>query len=220
MYIIVVGGGEVGYYLAKTLLNDEHEVLIIEKDARECEIIAEQLGSVVTRGDGCEVATLDDVGTGRAGVLIAVTGDDEDNLVSCQVAKHKFNVPRTIARIKDPRNETLFRKLGVDVTISSTNLILAHIKRELPSHPLIPLLTLKGGSLEVVDVKIPPDSSVVGRRLGDLAIPAGSVICLIIDKKTGAQIPMADTVLGAEDEIVAVTSLESEAALRAALTGI
>ena len=220
MYIIIVGGGEVGYHLARILLNDGHEVLILEQDAARCERLAEELGGIVHRGDGCEATILDSVGTGRADMLVAVTDGDEDNLVACQVAKHKFDVPRTIARIKDPRNETLFRKLGVDVTISSTKLILAHIERELPSHPLTTLLTLKGGSLEVVGIKIPPDSSVVGRRLGDLAIPAESVICLVIGKGTGAQIPMADTVLRAEDEIVAVTSPESEATLRAALTGI
>lgn len=219
MYIIVVGGGQAGYYLARSLHNSGHEVLVIERDSRQCEIISEQLGNIVTRGDGCEAATLEDAGTGRADVLIAVTGDDEDNLVSCQVAKHKFNVPRTIARIKNPRNEILFRKLGVDVTVSSTNLILAHIKREIPSHPLISLLAIKGGSLEVVDIKIPSDSTVAGMRLGDLAIPAGSVICLVISKKDGPQIPQPDFVLGADDEIVAITTSENEPALQTALTG-
>ncbi len=98
MYIIVIGGGRVGYYLTKALLEEGHEVLTIEKNATYCEVINEELGSVCLRGDGCETATLTEVGTGRADMFIAVTGDDEDNLVACQVAKHKFNVPRTIAR--------------------------------------------------------------------------------------------------------------------------
>ena len=150
MYIIVVGGGRVGYYLGRALLDEGHEVLILEKKARFCEIINEEMGSVCVQGDGCEAATLAEVGTSRADMLVAVSGDDEDNLVACQVAKHKFNVPRTIAKIKNPRNETLFKKLGIDATVSSTDLILAHIEHELPFHPLIPLLKLKGGDLRMM----------------------------------------------------------------------
>ncbi len=220
MYIIVVGGGQVGYYLAKTLVNESYEVLLIEKNAEKCERICEELGSICMRGDGCEAATLAEAGTGRADMVIAVTDEDEDNLVACQVAKRKFNVSRTIARINNPKNEAIFKKLGIDVTVSSTNLILAHIEHELPSHPLIPLLTLKSGGLEVVEVKIPPNSSVVGRRLGDISLPVESIVCMVIGKGKGPQIPTGDTVLGAEDEVVAVTKPESEEELRAALTGI
>ncbi|MFC2059362.1 potassium channel family protein, partial [Chloroflexota bacterium] len=176
------------------------------------------LGSIVIHGDGCEAATLNSVGTGRADMLIAVTGDDEDNLVSCQVAKHKFNVPRTIARIKNPRNEEIFKILGIDATVNTTNLILAHIEQELPSHPLIPLLKLKGGGLEVVEVKVPPDAPVVGKRLGDLRLPPESLVSLICRSK-GPQIPTKETMIEAEDEVVAVTNTENKEALRAALTG-
>ena len=108
MYIIVVGGGRVGYYLTKALLDEDHEVLLVEKEAAICENVNEELGSICLRGDGCEAATLAEVGADRADMLIAVTGDDEDNLVACQVAKHKFNVPRTVARINNPKNETIF----------------------------------------------------------------------------------------------------------------
>lgn len=220
MYIIVVGGGEVGYHLSKILLNDGHEVLIMERDAARCEKLAEELGSIVVRGDGCEAVNLESVGTARADMLVAVTDGDEDNLVACQVAKHKFNVLRTIARIKNPKNEAIFKILGVDATVSSTNLILAHIEQELPSHSLIPLLKLKKGTLEVVEVKIPPDSKVVGRRLGTLHLPRESMVSLVIGKDKGPQIPTEETVLEAEDEVVAVTNPENEEALRAALTGI
>src|SRR4030042_708847 len=136
MYIIVVGGGRVGYYLLKALLNEGHEVLLLEKDARIGRNIGEELGSVCYRGDGCEAATLAEVGTSRADMLVAVTGDDEDNLVACQVAKHKYHVPRTIARIRNPKNEALFKKLGIDVTVSTTNIILEVIEREVPTHTL------------------------------------------------------------------------------------
>lgn len=219
MYIVVVGGGEVGYHLSKILLNDGHEVLILEQNPDRCEKLIEELGSIVYRGDGCEAATLDAVGTGRADMLVAVTDGDEDNLVACQVAKHKFNVPRTIARITNPRNEAIFKILGVDVTVSSTNVILAHIEQALPSHPLIPLLKLKEGDLEVVEVKIPPDSKVVGRKLGSFRLPEWSFVLLVISKDRGPHIPTQDTVLQAEDEVVAVTNAENEEAMRAMLMG-
>jgi len=218
MYIIVVGGGKVGYYLSKTLLSEGHEVLILEKDAKKCEAICEELGSVVVRGDGCEARTLADAGTERADMLIAVTNEDEDNLVACQVAKNKFKVPRTIARINNPKNEALFKKLGIDVTVSSTNLILEHIEEEVPTHPLVHLLTLKGGSLEIVEVKIPQNSSVAGKRMKEIDLPPDSVICLMIGK-WGAQVPSGDTILEAEAQVIAVTRPEAEEALRAALTG-
>jgi trk system potassium uptake protein TrkA len=217
MYIIVVGGGKVGFYLTTALLNEGHEVLVLEKDAKRCDFIAEQLGSVVIRGDGCEARTLAEVGTERADMLIAVTDEDEDNLVACQVAKHKFKVPRTITRINDPKNEKLFKKLGIDVTVSSVNLILEHIEEVVPTHPLVHLLTLKGGGLEVVEVKIPENSSVVGTKMREVAFPADSVICLMIGKG-GAQVPTGDTILEAEARVIAVTTPEAEEALRAALT--
>ena len=103
MYIIIAGGGEVGYYLARVLLEEGHEILVIESDAKKCDLISEDMGDVVLRGDSCEARTLEEVGAARADMLIAVTGDDDDNLVTCQVAKHKFNVPHTVARIKNPK---------------------------------------------------------------------------------------------------------------------
>ena len=218
MYFIIVGGGKVGYYLSQALLSEGHEVLILEKDPAKCGAICEQLGSVVVRGDGCEARTLGDAGTERADMLIAVTDEDEDNLVACQVAKHKFKVPRTIARINNPKNEALFKKLGIDVTISSTNLILEHIEEEVPIHPLVHLLTLKGGDLEIVEVKIPPSSPVVGKRMSEIDFPPGSVICLMTGR-SGAHVPTDDTILEADAQIVAVTRPESEGALRVALTG-
>ena len=219
MYIIVIGGGRLGYYLLKALLDEGHEVLLIEKSATICENINEEMGSVCVRGDGCEAATLAEVGTGRADMLVSVTGDDEDNLVACQVAKHKFNVPRTIARIRNPKNEILFKKLGIDVTVSATNIILESIEQEVPTHPLTHLLTIRDRGLEIVDVKIPPDSNTVGKPIKELALPEGSVLSLIIRKARKPIVPTANTVLQAEDQIIAVTAPESEEALRTALRG-
>ena len=218
MYIIVIGGGKVGYYLSKALLAEGHEVLIIEKDATRVERIEEELGSICMQGDGCEAATLEEAGTERANLFVAVTDEDEDNLVACQVAKHKFNVPRIIARIGNPKNEALFKKLGIDVTVSSTNLILEYIEQEVPTHPLTHLLQLRRGELEIVEVKIPPTSTAVGKQVRELPLPPGSVLSLII-KEEGVQVPTPYTTLESEDRVIAVTKPELEQALRIILTG-
>ena len=219
MYIIIVGGGKVGYHLAKALLNEGHEILVTEKNADRNQFICDELGSVCVHGDGCEAATLAEVGTGRADMLIAVTGDDEDNLVACQVAKHKFNVPRTIARISNPKNEAIFKKLGIDVTVSSTNIILERIEEEVPTHPLTHLFTIRGKGLEIVQIKIPPKSITVGKTIRELSLPPESTLSLIIRKEHKPIIPKANTILQAEDQIIAVTTPELEETLRATLRG-
>ncbi len=219
MYIIIIGGGKVGYYLSRALLDEGHEVLVVEKEAKRREFICTELGSVCIRGDGCEAATLTEVGAGRADMFIAVTGDDEDNLVACQLAKHKFNVPHTIARINNPKNEAIFKKLGIDVTVSSTDVILESIEQEVPTHPLTRLLNIREKGLEIVEVKVPPDSSTVGKTIKQLSLPADSVLSLIISKERKPQVPTPDTVIEPEDEIIALTSPESEEALRSAIRG-
>jgi len=219
MYIIVIGGGRLGYYLLKALLDEGHEVLVLEKNANICRTIIDELGSVCVSGDGCETATLADVGTGRADMLVAVTGDDEDNLVACQVAKHKFNVPNTIARIRNPNNETIFKKLGVDVTVSATNIIIEAIEQEVPTHPLTHLLTLRDKGLEIVNIKIADESTSVGKTVKELSLPEGTRLALIIPREHNPRVPTAHTVLEAGDRVIALTTHELEEALRASLSG-
>ena len=219
MYIIIIGGGNTGYYLSKALLSEGHEVLVIEKSASRAGRIEEELGSICTHGDGCEAATLDEAGTERANLFIALTDEDEDNLVACQVAKHKFNVPRIISRLNNPKNEALFKKLGIDATVSPTNLILEHIEQEVPTHSLTHLVQFKGSELEMVEVKIPSNSAAVGKQVGELSLPAESILSLVVRKEQGAQVPAADTILEAEDRVIAVIRPESEGDLCAALTG-
>jgi trk system potassium uptake protein TrkA len=217
MYLVVVGGGKVGFYLAKELVEANHEVLLIERNAAKCAEISEELGEIVMRGDGCEAAIQEQAGVGRADILLAVTGEDEDNLVACQVARHVFNVARTVARINNPKNELIFRKLGIDFTVSATTAILAQIEQELPTHPIISLMTLRSG-FEIVEVKVPEDAGVLGKPLRDVLLPHQSLIWGIVDSEGNPKAPTADTVLHAGDEVVAVTLQESEEALRAALT--
>jgi trk system potassium uptake protein TrkA len=219
MYIIVIGGGRVGYYLTKALLTEGHEVVIVEQDASHCKVINDELGGVCIRGDGCEAATLAEIGTGRADMLIAVTGDDEDNLVSCQVAKHKFNVARTVARVRNPQNEAIFRQLGIDVTVSSTNVILERIKEEVPTHPLTHLLTIRDQGLEVVEIRIPAESKTVGKQIKELSLPEGTKLALVIHQSQRPKMPSPETTIRAEDRVIAITSAELEEELRAALRG-
>ncbi len=220
MYIIIVGGGRLGYYLLKALLKEGHEVLVLEKDARICKTITDELGSVCFRGDGCEAATLAEVGTGRADMLVAVTGDDEDNLVACQIAKHKHNVPRTIARIRNPRNANLFKKLGVDVTVNTTDLIIEAIEHEVPTHPVTQLLTLDEKGLIIVDVRISPESKTVGKMVKDLDLPKESKLALIIPSEGSAHVPLAHTIFKAGDQIIAITPSDYKEELKTALSGI
>ena len=219
MYIVIIGGGRVGYYLSKALLDEGHEVLIIEKAANVCETINDELGSICYRGDGCETSTLAQVGTGRADMLVAVTGDDADNLVACQVAKHKFKVPRTIARIRNPKNEKLFKKLGIDVTISSTNVILEQITEEVPTHPVVHLREIRDRGLEIVEVKIPQGATTIGKALRDIVLPQGTLLPLIIRKAQKPIVPNPNTLLIAEDQVIAVVDPNSEEELRKALRG-
>ena len=219
MYIIIVGGGSVGYYLCKALLNEGHEVLVLDKDAAKCESFEDELGSVCVRGDGCEAATLAEAGASRAEVFIATTNEDEDNLVACQVAKHKFEVARTIARVNNPKNDKIFKKLGVDCTISVTNLILEHIEEEIPTHPLVHLLTVEEEKTEIVEVRIREGAAAVGRPVKELSLPPDSVLALVIRNEQKPEVPNDDTVLQANDRIIALTSTDSEEALRKELTG-
>ena len=204
MYIIIAGGGKVGRSLTETLVNDGHEVLLIEKNAVKVEQHTEQLGGVVVQGDACEVQVLSDAGAGRADVLIAVTGDDEDNLVCCQIAKRKFGISRVIARVNNPKNENIFRALGIDSPVSHTKALLEAINQELPSSTLRHLYNLRDGRQELISTVIGPDSPVVNQPLSAIKFPAGSLpVLLVRDGKR--QDLMANTVLSNNDELVLLT---------------
>jgi trk system potassium uptake protein len=214
MYIIIGGGGQVGYYLTKGLLEQGHEVLLLEKDPRRYKQLVEQLGtSNVGRGDACEARVLDEVGCARADVVIAVTGDDEDNLVICQVAKARFHVNDTIARVNNPRNNTLFIQLGVDRAVSPTEMILHLIELEIPHHTLVPLMELTRAGLGLVEVTVPPDSPAAGHALRELKLPSECNVALI-SRGDLSITPTGDTVLQPEDKIYALVKGDGEAALR------
>jgi trk/ktr system potassium uptake protein len=217
MYVIVVGGGKVGYYLTKTLVNEGYEILLIEKSPRKVAIYGERFGSVVLEGDGAESTTLAAAGAGRADVVIAVTGDDEDNLVICQTAKIMFNVPRTIARVNNPKNEEIFKRLGIDVTVSATNVILSLIEQEIPQRGLVHLITLKHAQVAIVEAAVDRGADVAFKKLSDINFPPNVVISAVIRDGT-MLVPNGETVLQPKDEVVALANRESEDELRQMLT--
>jgi trk system potassium uptake protein TrkA len=213
MYIIIGGGGDVGYYLTKSLLNQGHEVLLLEKGLTRFQALNEELGQAVVRGDACEARTMEEVGASRADVVIAVTGEDEDNLVICQVAKKRFKVGRTIARVNNPKHSELFQRLGIDITVSPTRSILSLIEAELPSFRFVQLMTLKNAGLEIVELRVPQDSPVAGKLLRDIHLPrSGNLVLIIRDKQFVT--PAADTQLLPNDDVFALVNREGEEELR------
>ncbi len=218
MYVIVVGGGKVGYYLTKALAADGEEVTLVEKFRKRFDLLQEEFGDAAFLGDGCEVRTLEQAGAGRADLVAAVTGDDEDNLVICQMAKRKFKVKRVIARINNPKNEVTFQMLGIDETVSSTKLIYSLIEQEVEVADVIPLTALRKGHLELVEVALTEDSPSVNRRVRDLPLPPSCTLAILV-RGNDAQVINGDTTLRAGDIIVAITPMAVVHKFREVLLG-
>ena len=209
VFVLVVGGGKVGYYLAKELIDAGHEVALMEKDPTRARQIADEIGSIVIPHDGCEGKYLGEAGCNRADVVAAVTGDDEDNLVICQMAKHHFDVPRTIARVNNPKNEALFRHLGVDEQVSPTRMILASVEQDIPVHELLHLAALGEGELEIIEAHLQAGSPAIGRAPRDLDMPEGCSLFAVI--RDGLAMPLRpDSILQEGDKVIAIGKQECE----------
>jgi len=218
MYVIVAGGGKVGYYLTKALIAAGNEVTLIERTRRRYDLLQEAFGDCAILGDACEVNTLEQAGAARADLVAAVTGDDEDNLVVCQMAKRKFKVKRVIARINNPKNESTFQLLGIDETVSSTKLIYSLIEQEVEVADVIPLAALRRGHLEVVEIAVVEGAPSVNRRVRDLALPPNCTLAVLVRGET-AEVVQGDTTLQAGDLIMAITPSDSVQAFREAILG-
>lgn len=216
MYILIGGGGQVGYYLAKALMMDqENEVFLIEKSGERFAQLQEELGTgAVGRGDACEVRVLDEFGIQRADMVIAVTGDDEDNLVICQVAREAYGVKTTVARVNNPRNEDLFRGLGIDFTVSPTAQIMHMIETQVPHHnKVVPLMTLTRAGLRLVELTVPEDSEAAGKTIRELQIPRTVNIVLIVREEQNIT-PDGETMIQPDDHVFALVTADGEALLR------
>lgn len=213
MYIIVVGGGKVGYYLTKSLLAEGHEVLLIERIGEKVDVFIERFGNVVIQGDGAEASVLAAAGAARADVVIAVTGEDEDNLVVCQMARQKFHVGRTIARVNNPKNEALFKKLGIDVTVSQTNYILHLIEQSIPERSFVHLMSLRFADLAMVEARVNESSPVIGKSLAEIELPPKTVVAAVA-RDGRLFVPSGATELKSGDDLIAITQPEQEDDLR------
>lgn len=218
MYIIIVGAGKVGYFLAKKLLTDKHVVAVIDKDLAVCNEMAKEISALVIHGDGCELKYLEEAGISRADVVASLTGEDEDNLVVCQLAKEKFKVSRTVARVNDPRNEHAFSQLGVDVPIDATAILAKIIEEEVSFADFVNLMSFKRGKLAIVRVDLPSDSPIISKQLQELQLPDDSVLVSII-RGDEVIVPKGSTVFQPGDDIIALTLLSNEQRLLNYLIG-
>lgn len=218
MYFVIAGGGEVGYHLGKALLEAGHEIMIIEQDRRRAQFIQEQLGSVVLNAPADEGRYQLEAGTQRADAMIAVTGEDPANLIICQLAKWRCNVGRVIARVNDPKNEIVFKTLGIDETISSTRVLMGVIEQELPTGGFLPLMPLTGSHLELIEAEIAPGAPSAGKTVQALGLPRGSAIGGVVRKGSVVHAD-DDTRLEVGDRVIVLAPTKSESDVRKALFG-
>jgi trk system potassium uptake protein TrkA len=213
MFVTIAGGGKVGYYLTKTLIPLKHKVVIIERQKELCTKVANDLGIPVYHGDATDTEILSDIGISDADVFVAVTGQDENNLISCQLAKRNFGVKKTIARVNNPKNIDVFKRLGVDIAVSSTSIIAELIEQEIDYYGLRTLLELKNGKVVISEIVIEDGSPASGKMLKDINLPKGCIIISII-RNDDAIIPHGSTQLEAEDFIILVSSADNQHQLR------
>ena len=203
MYVIIAGAGKVGWNLARELIAKDQEVTLIESDHRRYRIVEEELEHAVQYGDATELWILERAGIQRADLVIAVTGDDEDNILVCQVAKEKYLCDRVIARVNNPRNLTHFKMLGIQPAVSATDLILRLIEHEVPRYGLVHLLDLPEERLEIIELVVSDDAPAAGRSVSDMGLPEGALVISVLRNGSGF-VPKADTIVEAGDEVLVV----------------
>jgi trk system potassium uptake protein TrkA len=213
MYLVIVGGGDVGLSLTRLLQEEKHEVVLVEKDPARFARLSDELGETVIMGDGADLGTLLDMGANRADVLVAATGTDQDNLVICQLAKLIYLIPRTIAVVNDPKNEEIFSSLGVDATVSSTGIIASLIEEKIDAGMAIPLLAFKECGLEIFKTQLSTESSIIKKKISQLDLPKDLII---IAAMRGNQviIPKGDTVFLPGDTIIMLIREENKEAFK------
>lgn len=217
-YVLIVGGGLVGYFLARALLRLGHEVTIIEKDPAMYELVSQQVDCPVVLGDGSATAVLERAGASRANLLCAVTNHDQDNLIASQVAKYRFGVPKTIARVKNPKNEMVMRRLGVDTTVSSTAIITNVIQNELPAIPVLTLANLASCAANIMQFRLASQSAAVGKQASTVGLPLHCKIIGII-RRGEALTSLDSTKFESGDTVLAFVPEAEEAAVREILLG-
>jgi trk system potassium uptake protein TrkA len=217
MYIVIAGGGKVGANLARSVLGLGHEVTLIEQRRERFETLEEEFEHRAQLGDATELFVLERAGIARPpDLVVAVTGDDEDNMIICQIAKEHYGVEKVIARVNDPRNQSHFDLLGISPTVSATSIILAMIEHEVPEHGLIHLLEWQKENLEIVEVQLDEDSPCIGKEINRITLPAGARLITVL-REGQAQLADGATELRAGDQVLAVLEPGKEEELRRVL---
>lgn len=216
MQILIVGGGKAGRFLTKDFLNKGYSVTLIEQDLDKCLMLEEKFGVRVVNGDGSEVKTLEKAGIEEAEVLLAVTEDDQDNLVICQLAERQFNVPRTFATVNTPGNEKLFEWLGVNVAVSSTSILSALVDQKVTMKDITGMFKLPKNELLIVEITIGVESPIVGKMVKDIDLPSETILVTILRGNT-ALVPRGKTLIKENDKILALTHPHEEDELRKCL---
>jgi trk system potassium uptake protein TrkA len=214
VYVIIAGGGKVGWNLARELIAKGNEVTLIENRRTRYLTIEQELEHAIQYGDATELWVLERAGIQRADLTIAVTGDDEDNLLICQMAKEKYLCERIIARINNPRNRAWFDMLGIQPAVSATDLILRLIEHEVPSYGLVHLLDLRDEQLEIIEVEVGPESRAANKAVQEMELPEGALIISLLRNGRGF-VPKADTVIEPGDEVLLVLDPGLEEAITA-----
>jgi trk system potassium uptake protein len=214
VYVLIAGGGKVGWNLARELIAKSHEVTLVEASRERYLDIEVELEHAVQYGDATELWILERAGIQRADLVIAVTGDDEDNMLICQMAKEKYLCERIIARVNNPRNREWFELLGIQPVVSATDLILRLIEHEVPSYGLVHLLDLRDEKLEIIEVEVVDGAPAAGQRVAEVELPEGSLIISVL-RADGGFVPKADTVIEAGDEVLLVLDPGLEEAIMA-----
>ena len=219
MFAIVVGGGKMGSNLTRTLAARDHEVVVVEAKPARADTLEDEFGHRVVHGDGTELFVLESAGMTRPpDIVVAVTGDDEDNMIIAQLAREKYGVAKVIARVNDPRNQVHFDLLGISPTVCPTQRIMALIEHEVPEHELVHLLELRQENLEIIEVEVDPRCPCIGKAVDKLGLPSGAkLISLVRDGK--AEIAFAETILRPGDQVLAILEPGREDEVRQLLLG-
>jgi trk system potassium uptake protein len=214
VYVLIAGGGKAGANVMRILLRNTHEVTLIEQDRDRFEQLEGEFEHQAMLGDATEIYVLERAGIRRPpDLVLALTGDDEDNLVICQLAKEKYGVPKVIARVNDPRNQAHFDLLGISPTICATSNIMGLIEHEVPEHELVHLLELRNENLEIVEVQIAEGSPVAGKRVERLELPDGARL-ISVTRNGESEIAVGSTELRPGDQVLAILQPGKEDELR------
>jgi trk system potassium uptake protein TrkA len=209
MRVILIGGSNTVYYIARQFARRKDHVTIINRDKARCQELARSTSAMVVLGDGTDVSRLEEAGARQADVVLALTSHDEDNLVTCQIARKKFGVPRTVALVNDPDNEDVFRKLGVDVAVSTTRILGSLIEQETDYDNIAHLMPVAHGRLNVTDVRLDAESPGVGKTLSELDLAENTLVACII-RADEVIVPRGSTRLEVGDHLVLIAHPENE----------